>query len=365
MARVLIAPDSFKGSVDAPRAAEAIAAGWRTVRADDELVLLPQADGGEGTAAAVAVAHPEGTWHTLTVTGPDGFPTTAAWFRCDDRTAVADIAEAAGLPKLATPDALGTTSRGVGELLAAIAAAGISELRLGLGGSACTDGGAGALAGLGVVLLDADGAPLPDGGGALAHVSTVDGLPVPFPAAVTLVTDVTAPLLGPGGAAAVFGPQKGAGPDDVVTLERGLRRWADLVGGDPDQPGAGAAGGLGYGLVAGIGATIVDGAAWVARSTGLAAAVPDADLVITGEGRFDATSLLGKVVGHGLALAHAADVRSRIVAGQVDRTVAVPGTSAGEPIALVELAGGVGPAIADPVAWLTAAGAAAAAQFAD
>ncbi len=361
-ARIVIAPDSFKSSLSAAEVAAALVEGWRSVRPHDELIMLPQADGGEGTAAAVASARPDGQWQETTVTGPDGRSTSARWFRYAHDHAVADMAEAAGLPLMARPDAGAATSRGVGELIAAIADAGITELDLGLGGSACTDGGAGALAALGYAVLDEAGRAVADGGDGLARAARLVRATPPA-LRLTLVTDVTAPLCGPTGAAAVFGPQKGAGPDDVVRLDAALARWAELLGGDPTAPGSGAAGGLGYGLAVGLGARIVDGADWVARAVGLPGQLAGADLLITGEGRFDATSLLGKVVGHALGLASAAGVGVQIVAGQVDRTVVLPRPDGPEPIALTDLAEGTAAALAQPHRWLVAAGALAARRF--
>lgn len=349
MSRIVFCPDSFKGSTTATGAAGALAAGWSRVRRDDEVVVLGQADGGEGTTEVVAAAAGEGDWHEVPATGPDGGPTLGRWHQVGD-AAVCDLAQVVGLPMMARPEPYRASTRGLGQVIAAALAAGARSVHVGLGGSASTDGGAGALAALGWQLLDAAGTPVPDGGGGLAAIRTVRP-PEPRPEAeVVLVTDVTAPLLGPGGAAAVFGPQKGAGPDDIPVLERGLAHWADLLGGPTDRPGMGAAGGVGYGLARGLGAEIVDGAAWVSRRTGLDAAVAGADLVVTGEGRFDRTSLEGKVVGHVLGLARAAGVPCRIVAGQSED---LPGPTV---ITLTELAGSPEGPLADPQRWLARAG---------
>ncbi|MFW6599785.1 glycerate kinase [Propionibacteriaceae bacterium Y2011] len=359
MARVLCCPDSFKGSLDALTAARSLAAGWTEVRPDDQVCCLAQADGGEGTVAAVAAGDPSGHLHEVAgLTGPDHSPVTARWYRLGD-IGVCEVATVAGLPLMPTPDALGATSRGVGELIAAAIDAGCREVFVGLGGSASTDGGAGALAALGHGLFAADGSVLPDGGGALTGLARIVRPAQPPACRVTLVTDVTAPLLGDGGAAAVFGPQKGADAADVVRLEAGLTRWAELLGGPTDQPGMGAAGGLGYGLVRGLGAQIVDGAAWVATRTGLTEALAASDLVITGEGRFDATSLTGKVVGHVVALGEAHGVPVQVVAGQVEPVAGVAARS------LVEWAGDPPSAMADPQRWLRAAGRRLAEEFGD
>ncbi|RZS80224.1 glycerate kinase [Motilibacter rhizosphaerae] len=357
--RVVLAPDSFKGTVPATRVAAALADGWRSVRPGDELVLLPLADGGEGSLDALELAVPGAVRRAVPgVSGPDGRPVDAAWLLLPDRTGVAELAVASGLPLLDRPDPLGAHTRGLGEVLAAALAEGVDRLVVCVGGSASTDGGTGLLAALGVRFLDGDGRPLPLGGGALDRLSAVDlhRLVAAPPGGVDVLVDVAAPLTGPAGAAAVFGPQKGASPGDVALLDRGLLRLASLLGGDPAAPGAGAAGGTAYGLAAAWGARLVPGAARVAELVGLAAALAGADLLVTGEGRFDATSLTGKAPAHALALARDAGVRTAVVAGQL--AIAPPADTA---LALVDLAGGVAPALAEPEEHLRAAGAALAA----
>jgi glycerate kinase len=353
--RVLLAPDSFKGTIGAADAAAALARGWRAARAGDEVACLPLADGGEGTLDMLAAAVPGARWHPVTVTGPGGAPAASAWLELPGRRAAVELARASGLPMLGRPDPLGATTAGTGELIAAALGHGAEQIMLGVGGSASTDGGCGALAALGAVFRDARGAVLPPGGGALRALASVDlsGLRPPPPGGVTVLTDVTAPLLGPGGAAAVFGPQKGAGPAEIAVLEEGLARLAGLLGGDPAAPGAGAAGGTGYGFAAAWGAVIVPGAAELGRIAGLPAAVAAAGLAVTGEGRFDATSLTGKVTGSVLAAAAAAGTPSALVAGDIAAPLP-PGCRAG--IALADLAGGAGPARGDPARWLVAAG---------
>jgi glycerate 2-kinase len=355
--RVVIAPDSLKGSLDAAPAAGAIAAGWRSVRSGDELVLLPQADGGEGTLDAIASAVPAARLEDAgPVTGPDGRPVEAHWLVLPDGTAVVELAQSSGLPQMAPLDARGATTRGLGEVIGRALDGGARALLIGLGGSASTDGGAGALAALGLGLLDADARALPDGGGALAALAAIDrsGLRSAPAGGVRLLSDVTAPLLGPHGAAAVFGPQKGADADDVTALDAALARFAELLGGDPAQAGSGAAGGTGYGFAAAWGAVIEPGSTAIAELTGLPAALDGADVLLTAEGRFDATSLTGKVVGNALALAAGAGVRAGVIAGRVD---ADPGCWSA---ALVGLAGSADAAMGDPARWLAEAGAAAA-----
>jgi glycerate 2-kinase len=365
--RVVIAPDSFKGSISAAGAAAALAAGWRQVRPGDDLVELPLADGGEGTLAVLAAAAPASRWHESVVSGPVDAQVRAPWLELPGSVAVVELATAAGLTQLADLQPLAAHSYGVGELIGHALDAGATRVLVALGGSACTDGGTGALAALGARFLDADGLPLARGGGPLRRLAAVDldELRPPPPGGVSCLTDVRAPLLGPAGAAAVFGPQKGAGPADIIALDAGLARLAALLGGDPDEPGAGAAGGCGYGLAAAWRARLVPGAAELAAIAGLPAALADADLVITGEGRYDATSLHGKVVGAVCAMATVPintvpintgpgrPVPVAIVAGQL-ALGPPPGARAVE---LARLAGGAEEARRDAARWLAVAGA--------
>lgn len=358
---VVVAPDSFKGSLDAATAAEAIGSGWRAVRPLDEVTLLPQADGGEGTLDAIATAVGGARLRDAgPVTGPDGRPVEGHWLELPDGTAVVELAVSSGLPLMARLDPLGATTRGLGEVIAAALDAGAASLVVGLGGSASTDGGAGALRALGLELFDDSGAVLPEGGGALGRLARIDasGLRRAPAGGVRLLSDVTAPLLGPSGAAAVFGPQKGASAAQVVELDAALARWASLLAREAmtSAPGAGAAGGTGYGFVAAWGAAIEAGAPVIAELTGFAAAAASADVIITGEGRFDATSLTGKVVGNALSLDTAPTTRRAIVAGSLAGTPP-DGVWA---VSLVDLAGSLDAALDDPSRWLYAAGGAAA-----
>ena len=307
MSRVVLAPDSFKGTADAPAVAAALAAGWRRERPGDDLVELPLADGGEGTLDALGAGLDPACRRAATVTGPDGSPHRAVWLRRPDGTAVVELARAAGLDLLDPLDARGATTAGVGELLAIAAAdPGVRHVLLTLGGSATTDGGAGALVALGARFLDDAGHPLPPGGGALARLARLDLTDLrPGPAdGLECLVDVTNPLLGPRGAAAVFGPQKGADPDDVAALDAALAHWATVVATaaphpvDPDAPGAGAAGGTAFGLLSCWPGRMTPGARAVADAVGLADALAGADLVVTGEGRYDDQSADGKVVSH-------------------------------------------------------------------
>jgi glycerate 2-kinase len=356
--RVVVAPDSFKGTLGASAAAEALAAGWRAERPDDEVLTLPLADGGEGTLEALGHDVPDSCWRSAAVSGPDGRPVQAAWLLLPDGTAVVEMARAAGLPLLERPDPLGATTRGLGELLAAVVAdPDVHRVLLTLGGSATTDGGTGALSALGARFLDADGAELPPGGGALDRLDRVDlaGLTPPPAGGVQCLVDVTAPLLGPLGAAGQFGPQKGAAADQVAALDAALARLADRLGGDREAPGAGAAGGTAYGFAACWGAQFVSGAQAVAAAAGLDEALAGAALVVTGEGQFDAQSLRGKVVGDLVDRAGRAGVPVAVVAGRVavEEGGRLPVHRA---LSLTELAGSVDGAMADPARWLSVAG---------
>lgn len=357
--RVVLAPDSFKGTLDAAGAARALAAGWRRARPEDDLREIPQADGGEGTAAVIAGALPGSRWHAVgLVPGPDGAPVPGRWLELPDGTAVVELAEVAGLTLMRRPDPRGATTAGLGRVLRAAVEAGAERVVVAVGGSATTDGGAGALSALGLRILDDGGAPVPPGGGGLARAARLDDsdlLPPP-PGGVEVLTDVTAPLTGPDGAATTFGPQKGADPEDVIALDAGLARWSALLCGDPAAPGAGAAGGTAYGLATAWGARLVPGARRVAEVTGLAALLPAADVVVTGEGRFDTTSLTGKVVGAVLDAAAGAVV---VVAGAVATSALERARNRRAPvraIALTDLAASRAAALADPERWLEVAG---------
>ena len=349
--KVVLAPDSFKGSITAAAAAAALADGWRSVRPGDEMRCVPLADGGEGTLDVLAAALPGACWHRAWVTGPDGRPADCAWLELPGGAAAVELARASGLPLLAAPDPLGAQTTGLGEIIGHALDAGARQVTVALGGSASTDGGTGALAALGARFLDASGRPLPAGGGALRDLAAVDlaGLRRPPPGGVSCLSDVRAPLLGPSGAAAVFGPQKGASPAEVERLDAGLARLAGLLGGEPGAAGAGAAGGTGYGLAAAWQAVIVPGAPQLGQLAGLDTALSGAGLVITGEGRYDQTSADGKVTGTVLAAAAAAGVPAALVAGQL---AADPPPGARHALALAALAGGPAPALSDPARWL-------------
>ena len=360
---VVIAPDSFKGSLDAVGVARALGEGWASVHPGDSIRLVPLADGGEGTLDAIAAAVPGSERRDAgEVAGPDDRPVRGEWLELPDGTAVVELAQMSGLPLMAELDALGANTFGLGQVIRAALDAGAERLVIGLGGSASTDAAAGALAALGLTATPhTDTGQLRRGGAALSAIrrlSRADLIPPPR-GGVVLLTDVEAPLLGARGAAAVFGPQKGATGADIETLDAALEHFAGLLGGDPEQPGAGAAGGAGYGFAAAWGATIEPGADYIARLGGVHELVAGADVVLTGEGRFDATSVGGKLVGQVIRIAGPARARLGIVAGSLG---AQP-TWDEEPlwaIDLVGLAGSTHAAMADTPRWLYDAGVAAA-----
>ncbi|TBN58489.1 glycerate kinase [Glaciihabitans arcticus] len=353
---MLVAPDSFKGTLSAARAASAIAEGWSSRRPDDTITLLPLADGGEGTLDALRAALPWAVLHDVgAVTGPSGAPTPGQWLELPGRIAVVELAQCSGLPLMQELDPLGATTAGLGEVMAAALRSGARSMVVTLGGSASTDGGMGALTALGAVLRDAAGSPIPPGGAALARAVALDrsGLLAPPPGGVTLLTDVDAPLLGPRGAAAIFGPQKGADAAQVEQLESALNHLSAVLGGNTEAPGAGAAGGTGYGLATLWRASIEPGAASIGQLSGLPAALAAADVVITGEGRFDEQSLGGKVVGH--VLGELTGQAAAVIAGSLGAR-----PEGAWAASLTELAGSSAAAMTDPEKWLRIAGARAA-----
>jgi len=351
---VVIAPDSFKGSRSAREVAEELAAGWRAERPYDHLMLLPQADGGEGTLDAIEASVTGAERRNVgLVTGPDSLRRAGEWLALPDGTAVVELAQMAGLPLMGVPDPLNATSRGLGEVISAALDAGATRLVIGLGGSASTDAGTGALAALGMLFADEFGDPVPDGGGSLHLITSVERAHLRPPPAggVVLLVDVDVPL---SGAATVFAPQKGATESQVATLSHAVAHLAGLLGGHPGRPGSGAAGGTAYGFATAWGAIAESGADHIARLSGLDAAITRADVVLTGEGRFDEQSDRGKVVGRVLAKASAVGAVAGVVAGEI---TAAPGCWSAS---LTALAGSVESAIADPSRWLSDAGALAA-----
>ena len=356
--RVVIAPDSFKGTADATEVARALAAGWAAVRPGDELVLMPMADGGEGTLDAFELAVAGARRMPVTVTGPDGRPVSTHWLLLPDGTGVVELASTSGITLLHPLRPMAAHTAGFGEAIGAALAHGVSRLYLALGGSSSTDGGMGALRALGARCLDATGRPVAQGGAGLAALAAVDlsALPALPPWGALILSDVTNPLLGRHGAAAVFGPQKGADPAQLGELDAGLARLAGLLAVDPATPGAGAAGGTAFGLLA-WGARLAAGSAAVGEALGVPAAVRGASVVITGEGRFDAQSAAGKVPSYLAGLARDAGARALLVAGAIDAgaLAAAPGQFA-DAVSLTDLAGSSAAAMAEPLVWVEAAG---------
>jgi glycerate 2-kinase len=354
--RVVVAPDSFGGTLSAVEAAEAIAAGWRRSAPGDELGLLPLSDGGPGFVDVLASAL-AGRVVPVPTTDPLGRSAVGTVLLAGD-TAYVESAQATGLHLLsaAERDPLRAGTHGLGTLLAAAVECGARTVVVGLGGSATNDAGAGMLAALGLHLLDAGGSALPPGGLALAALDRVEGAVQLRGARLVAATDVDNPLCGPHGATVAFGPQKGLRPEDAGRLDAALARWAEVVERDlpgapaglADLPGAGAAGGLGAALFA-VGGTRRPGFDLVADVVGLPAAVAGADLVLTGEGSFDFQSLRGKVASGVAAVAAGRGVPCLVLAGQVSvgrREAAAAGVEAAYSVA--DVAGSVEAALTRP-----------------
>jgi len=311
MSHVVIAPDKFKGTLTAPQVAAHVAAGLGRACPGLKTVQVPVADGGDGTVEAAEAAGYRRV--EMGVRGPTGKVVTAS-FALLDETAIVESAQACGLTRLpgGTPAPLTATSRGVGELIIAAIRMRAKRIVLGLGGVACTDGGAGLVTALGGRLLDSSGLELPPGGAALARLDRIDVAKLRDLSGTEVIaaTDVDNPLLGPRGAAAVYAPQKGASPPDVASLEAGLARWADVAEqtfgfAKRDERGAGAAGGLGFAALGFLGATMQPGIELMLDLLSFAGHLPGARLVITGEGALDAQTLHGKAPA-GVARAAAA-----------------------------------------------------------
>ncbi|WP_410670289.1 glycerate kinase [Amycolatopsis sp. cmx-4-68] len=301
--KVLVAPDKFKGSLTAAEVASAVAAGLADAHPALDVRTLPVADGGDGTVEAAVAAGYQRV--RVPARGPTGAPSTASYAVRGD-TAVVELAEASGLHRLpGAPEPLTATSAGTGDVIAAAVRAGCRRIVLGVGGSACTDGGAGMLTALGARLLDSSGRELPFGGAALSRLASLE-LPKLSEVDIELASDVDNPLYGPRGAAVVYGPQKGASPDDVEVLDAALRHWASIAGPEfASRPGAGAAGGVGFAAMAVLGARMRPGIELLLDLLGFDAALAGVSLVITGEGSLDRQTLSGKAPA-GVARAAAA-----------------------------------------------------------
>lgn len=320
---ILVAPTAYKGTIGPVAAAESLAGGARRALPDAETRILPLSDGGTGLLEAYARVV-GGRTERLRVTGPTGEPVEAAVVR-HEQVAVIESAEACGLHRIPVErrDPTLTTTRGVGELLRHAERGGAGRVVLGLGGSGTVDGGTGMARALGWSFRDAEGQELPEGGGALCRLARIVPPRTAFRPPVTALCDVTNRLLGPDGAARVYGPQKGATEAQVRELEAGLARLAEIAERDlgvrvADLAGGGAAGGLGAGARLFLSARLELGADWVLRRFGAAEALHGAELLITGEGRFDEGSLMGKVTGRLLEMSAEADVPVLLICGRVD-----------------------------------------------
>ncbi|MEO7720155.1 MAG: glycerate kinase [Capsulimonas sp.] len=328
--KVVIAPDSFKGSLSAREAAQAMAAGVRRAWPQAQIVLLPLADGGEGTAEALTAAT-GGRLVEHAVTGPLGETVQAIYglLGTDGGRAVVEMAQAAGLTLVpeGSRDPRLTTTFGVGELIQAALDTGVREIVVGLGGSATNDGGAGAMQALGVRFLDRLGKPLPWGGAALSRLARIDLDNFIFPSnqvRVIAASDVRNPLIGPDGASAVYGPQKGANAEMVAQLDAALTQYAEILKRDlgcdvAGLPGAGAGGGLGAAMSAFLHAEFRPGIDVVLDAAGFEATARGADWILTGEGRIDRQTLSGKTISGLLSRSRTLGVPVLAFGGSVDQ----------------------------------------------
>jgi glycerate kinase len=325
--RVIVAPDKFKGSLSAPEAARAIARGVGRAAPGASVDLIPMADGGEGTVEALVEAT-GGSYREATVSGPLGEPVVSRYGRLGDgRSAVIAMASASGLVLIPTDrrDPIRASTRGTGELLVAAIVEGATRLIVGIGGSATNDGGAGLAQALGYRLLDAQGAELPPGGGCLDRLDRIDPSgrdPRLAGVSVEVACDVANPLCGPQGASSIYGPQKGATPDQIATLDRNLAHFARIVKRDlgvdvADRPGSGAAGGLGAGLMAFASGTLRPGISLVIDAVGLADRLRGADLCLTAEGAIDGSSAFGKTAVGVARLARSMGCPTLAIAGSI------------------------------------------------
>ncbi len=352
MARIVIALDSFKGTCSAVDSVAAVAHGWLSARPNDTVLAVPLADGGEGTLDCYRAVIPHSTLEV--VLGNEAEP-TIEWLNLGDGRAVVELARICGLGFTGTESPVTASTRRVGIAVRDAVRAGCDHVIVALGGSGSTDGGAGILVELGVRLLDENGIDVAEGNLGMGDVATVDRSATILPpsTAITILTDVTNPLYGPNGAARVFGPQKGATAEQVSQMDVRLASFARFFPEiDPATPGAGAAGGAAFGLLA-LGGTIHPGAQTVADMLEVGALIASADLVILGEGRFDSQSLQGKAVGVLLGMAKAAGIPAWLVAGAVeDAEKYFP-----QICALATLAPTLESALAEPQRWLARAGA--------
>ncbi len=369
--KIVVAPDKFKGTASAQAVAQAIADGISTVLPEAEVVLIPMADGGEGTMD-VMLAAVGGQVHEVVATDPLGRPVKAQFGVLADGTAVIEMAKASGFelvpPELRDPTV--TTTYGTGELIEAALDYECRRFVIGIGGSATCDAGIGAAQALGIRIIKKDGSEVGFGGRELVTISRIDASsidPRVRHAQVLVAGDVKNPLFGPDGAAHMFAPQKGASPEQVFLLEQGLLHFADVVRRDlgvdvSGLPGGGAAGGLGAGLVAFFGATIRPGVELVMEAVGLRDEMQGADLIITGEGQVDAQSMYGKVPAGVAALARG--IKTIVIAGKLGHGCEqLHDVGVSEMYALETIAGSLDEAIKKPLFFLKEAAARIATQL--
>ena len=359
MANILIAPDSFKGSASSAQVAHALAEGWQMVHPDDEIVIAPFADGGEGTLDCIESVSPNSERIPITVQGATGIEDQSSWLLVDADTAIIEMATLCGITTVEQLDPLGAHSFGLGQAIkAALDDSRVHEILIAVGGSASTDAGMGALAALGFKGLDADGKELSRGGGDLHRLARIDA---PenlrrLERGIKILVDVQSPLTGVNGAAHVFGPQKGADAGQVEHLDKGLTHFLNVLGIE-DRAGFGAAGGVSCGLAVILGASIVSGVSTIAEVIGLREKISLSDCVITGEGSFDDQSYRGKAVGYVVEIAKEIQ-RPVMIACGVNQNA-----ESSSILSLVELAPSRESAIADSQRWLVECGKVLASRF--
>ena len=359
MSKILIAPDSFKGSATSAQVAKALAAGWKISRPNDEIVIAPFADGGEGTLDCIESVTPGSVRIPIMVQGATGIEHQSSWLLVGADTAVIEMATLCGITTVDQLDPLGAHSYGLGQaILAALADDRVNEILIAVGGSASTDAGMGALTALGFKALDADGKELARGGGDLHRFARIE---VPnelrtLSRGMKILVDVQSPLTGLNGAAHIFGPQKGADATQVEQLDKGLAHFLKILNVE-DRPGFGAAGGVSCGLAVVLGASIVSGVSTIAELIGLEEKIKEADCVITGEGSFDDQSYRGKAVGYLLERAKEIE-RPVMIACGVNKNA-----ESSSILSLVELAPSVQSAIDDSQHWLIECGKVLASRF--
>lgn len=357
MTKILLVPDSFKGSATSSEVADSVSKGWLQVRPNDEITSIAFADGGEGTLSAIESAVVGSVRVPVVAQTGDGRNHDCYWLLVNGDIAVIEMAMICGITTVEKLDALGAHSYGLGQVIAAAASdARVSEILIAVGGSASTDAGLGALMALGFNCVDAAGNTVRLGGGALGELKKISG-DIAAPArGIKVLVDVQSPMTGTDGAGHVFGSQKGASPAEVELLDLGLKNFLHVVAG-VDAPGYGAAGGVSGGLALVLGAQIVSGVQALAEITGVIDRLANVDCIITGEGAFDSQSYQGKVVGYLLGQAAAQGVAAMVACGvnkngHDDRVVS-----------LIELAPSIEVAISESTIWLEEAGKVLAARF--